>query len=473
MRRPSRLAAFLLAALPLLQACGREQPVTVAGTRLDSLPTPPPLPLSRFNVPLVYDYTPVLAVVERSVPRKFGSIDSVHMVGNDPNRHYAYEAVRGPFTTFVRDNEVHLRATLSYAARGYFKPRFGPTIGAGCGGDSPAERPRVTVELVTPLTLTPEWHLSSHARIGRLAPTSSADRDRCTVSIIRYDVTQRVIAAARDALNSHLPDIDRKISRVDLTDRFQEWWGLLNKPIQLTDNVWLLLGPERLRMGGVSGSGTDLIVDAGLDARPTIVTGAEPRPKVPPLPLLARDTVETGFHIVLGGLINYSDASRTITDALKGKSVTEAGRTVTVRSARVSPLPHGQLSFAVAFTGDANGTLVFVGKPIYDRHAGQLRVPDLDYDLTTDSDLISAYSWLRSDALRELFREKARLPADLLITRGRSLLTDGLNRKLGDAVTLSARVDSVDVAGIYVTASGIVIRAVATGNAGMDVRERK
>lgn len=464
---------FLLAALPLVQACRREQPVTVAGTRLDSLPTPPPLPLSRFNVPLVYDYTPVLAVVERAVPRKFGAIDSAHMVGTDPNRHYAYEAVRGPFTTFVRDNEVHLRATLSYAARGYFKPRFGPTIGAGCGGDSPAERPRVTVELVTPLTLTPEWHLSSHSRIGRLAPTSSADRDRCTVSIIRYDVTQRVIAAARDALNSHLPDIDRKISRVDLTDRFQEWWGLLNKPIRLTDNVWLLLGPERLRMGNVSGSGTDLIVDAGLDARPTIVTGVEPHPKAPPLPPIARDTIATGFHIVLGGLIDYSDASRTITDALKGKSVTEAGRTVTVRSARVSPLPHGQLSFAVSFTGDANGTLVFVGKPIYDRHAGQLRVPDLDYDLSTDSDLISAYSWLRSDALRELFREKARLPADLLITKGRSLLSDGLNRKLGDAVTLSAHVDSVDVAGIYVTASGIVIRAVATGNAGMDVRERK
>src|SRR6185437_4177605 len=144
------------------------------------------------NHSLVYDYTPVLAVVERVVPRKFGSIDSVHMVGNDPNRHYAYEAVRGPFTTFVRDNEVHLRATLSYAARGYFKPRFSPTIGAGCGGDSLADRPRVTVELITPLILTPDWHLSSHARIGQLGTTSSADRDRCTVSIIRYDVTQRV-----------------------------------------------------------------------------------------------------------------------------------------------------------------------------------------------------------------------------------------------------------------------------------------
>ena len=462
---------WLLVAIPLLQSCRREQPKVVTGTQLDSLPTPPPLPVSRFNIPLVYEYTPVLAVVERVVPRKFGSIDSVRMVGNDPNRHYAYEAVRGPFTAFVRDNEVHLRATLSYAARGYFKPRFGPTIGAGCGGDSAADRPRVTVELVTPLTLTPDWHLSSHARIARLAPASATDRDRCAVSIIRYDVTQRVIDAAREALNSHLPDIDRRISHVDLTGRFEDWWGLLNRPIRLADNIWLLLGPERLRMGGVSGAGSDLIVDAGLDARPRIVTGAEPHPQVPPLPPLSRDTAATGFHIVLGGLIDYAGASKTITDALNGKSITEAGRTVTVRGARVSPLPRGQLALAVAFTGDANGTLVFVGKPTYDRRAGELRVPDLDYDLTTDSDLISAYSWLRSDALREFFRDRARLPADPLITRGRALLSDGLNRKLGDAVTLSAQVDSVDVDGIYVTASGIVVRAIATGNAGMQVRQ--
>lgn len=463
----------LLMVLPLTQACSRDKPVPKAESQLELLPPAPPLPMSRFNVPLVYDYTQVLGVVERAVPTHFGSLDSVKMVGNDPNRHYAYTAERGPFTTFMRGNEVHLRATLSYAARGYFKPRFGPTISAGCGGDSPADQPRATVELVTPLTLTPNWHLASHTRIERLAPASSADRDRCTVSIIRYDVTQRVIDAARGALQSHLPDIDRKISSVDLTDRVEGWWTLLNKPIQLTDSVWLLLGPERLRMGDVSGSGHDLIVDAGLDARPRVVTGAEPHPPVPPLPPLGRDTVATGFQIVLGSLIGYPAASRTITDALRGKSITEAGRTVTVTSARVSPLPQGKLALAVTFTGDANGTLVFVGKPTFDQRAGDLRVPDLDYDLTTDSDLIAAYSWLRSDALRELFRDKARVPADLIISKGRSLLSAGLNRKLGDAVTLSARVDSVGVAGIYVTAPGIVIRAVATGNAGMQVRQKQ
>lgn len=470
----SHALIITLATAALVDGCRTRRPPVPQPTReaLDSLPAAPPLAVSHFNIPLIYDYTPVLRLVERVVPTKFGSIDSVHMVGDDENRHYAYEARRGPFNTFVRDGQVHLRATLSYAARGYFKPRLGPTIGAGCGSDAPGERPRVIVELVTPLALTPDWHLSSHARIAKLEPASDGERDRCTVGIIHYDVTQRVIDAARSALTDQLPKIDRKISGVDLTDRFTDWWTLLNRPIQLKDNVWLLLDPERLRMGSMSGSGNDLIVDAGLDARPRIVAGPEPRVSAPPLPPLGRDTLTNGFHIILGATIDYPTASKTISDALHGKSITEAGRTVTVHAVRVSPLPHGQLSLAITFTGDANGTLVFVGTPRYDRVVGQLTVPNLDYDLTTDSNLITAYAWLQSDALRSLFREKARFPVQPLLDRGKSLLTDGLNRELGDAVTLSARVDSVDVGGIYVTERGIVVRAVATGDAGMQVRQR-
>jgi hypothetical protein len=457
----------------LLSACRRERAATPAVTAFDPLPAPPPMALSRFNIPLVYDYTPILTLVEREVPGRFGSMDSVHQVGDDANRHYAYEAQRGPFTAFVRDNQVHLRATLSYAARGYFKPRFGPTVSAGCGGDSPSERPRAVVELVTPLTLTSDWHLASRARIARLSPASDAERDRCMVSIIRYDVTERVIDAARSALTSQLPNINRKISGVNLTNQFEEWWELLNRPIQLTDGVWLLLGPERLRLGDVSGSGKDLIVNAGLDARPRIVAGTEPRIPNPPLPPLGRDTAVNGFHIAIESTIDYATASRTITEAMSGKPITEGGRTVTVRSARISPLPRGQLALTMTFSGDANGTLVLVGTPSYDRVRNELIVPNLDYDLTTDSNILAAYAWLRSDALRELFRERARLPVQPLLEKGKSLLTDGLNRKLGDAVTLSARVDSVSVGGVYVTAPGIVIRAVATGNAGMQVRQRR
>src|SRR5205085_5020949 len=103
------------------------------------------------------------------------------------------------------------------------------------------------------------------------------------------------------ALTDHLGDIDRKIADIDLAPRAKEWWTLLNQPIRLADGVWLLLRPKQLRVGDVSGTAHVLTVRAGLDAYPTILTGAPPHPPVPPLPALARNTKATGFQILLEG----------------------------------------------------------------------------------------------------------------------------------------------------------------------------
>lgn len=467
-------ARVFLAAVALLAcaACHKDAAVvTVNSDVLAAAPAPPPLPLSSFNAPVQYDFTPILDIVERVVPQSFGSLDSIHAVGGDRSKQYAYQATRGPFTAYASGPLLHLRSTVSYTARGYYKPPIGPTLSAGCGQDG--ERPRIVIDLETPITLTDNWHLKSHARLASLVPASTSDRDRCMVTIIHYDVTDQVIGAARSALTSHLTDIDRKISNVDLTHQFTEWWGILNRPIQLTDGVWLLLHPERLRVGDVSGTGHVLTVQAGLDARPRVVTGAsQPQTDTIPLPPLSRDRSSGGFHVLLGGNVDYATATRAVTDALAGKAVTEAGRTVTVQSVTVSPAAAGRLALAVAFTGDAHGVLLFVGTPKYDVARGVLTVPDLDYDIATDNDLINAYAWLKSDALRSLFREKATVPVDPILDRGRALLTDGLNRKIGDAVTLSATVDSVGVIGLFVTRPGVVVRAEATGHAAMSVRQR-
>ena len=51
------------------------------------------------------------------------------------------------------------------------------------------------------------------------------------MSILSFDVTDQVVDAAREALLSHLADIDARISDIDLTDRAKGWWELLNRPI--------------------------------------------------------------------------------------------------------------------------------------------------------------------------------------------------------------------------------------------------
>lgn len=469
-RRDGRAVA--LASLLFASACARpEAPATANAAPDFAIPKPGVAEVSRFSVPVAYDFTSMLKVVEKAVPTTFGSMDSVRMIGTDERRHYAFRANRGRFTAFAEGRELHLRATVEYEARGYYKPFIGPTISAGCGGGD--VRPRITLELATPLTLTPNWHLASRARLVKLEPASVLLRDRCDVGILHSDVTDQVVGAAGSALKSNMPAIDRKIGEVSLESKFQEWWALLAKPIQLTDGVWLLLGPERLRMGKVSGRDRILTIPVTLDARPRIVTGAA-APVAPPTPLppLAHDTVANGFHVALDGLVDYGAASRALTSAFAQKSMQQAGKTIRVESVSVSPAPKGQLALLLYFTGDAAGSLRLVGTPTYDAKRAELVVRDLDYALDVNDKLIHTYAWLRSDQLRQAFREKAHFPVGSALERGRALLLEGLNRKIGDAVTLSATVDSVAVRSLYVTLDGLVVRAEANGQARVAVSPR-
>lgn len=465
------LARGAAAVLLALAACRRDSPATANDPPFAPPPPPPPPALSRFSVPLQYDFSTMLQVVERAVPTTFGSMERLRMIGTDERRHYAFEAVRGPFTAFAVGSELHLRTSLTYRVRGYYKPIIGPTLSAGCGGERLRDRPRLVVELAAPITLTPEWRLSSRARLVSVQPASTAPRDHCDVTILQYDLTPRVVEAAEEALTDRLPEIDRHVAEVDLHDRFAEWWALLRTPIRLADEVWLVLAPERLRMGRVNGRDRVLTVPVSLDARPRIITGRdEPTVDSTPLPSLARDTVGTGFRIAMDGLVDYGVASRALEAALVGRTVVEAGRALAIQRVVLTPAARGRVALTVTFVGDARGTLRFVGTPSYDARAGMLTVPDLDYDLDVDNRLIASVAWLRSDALRASFRERARFPAAVALDRGRELLLAGLNRQIGDAVTLAATVDSVAVRNVYVTRDGLVVRALATGEAAMTVR---
>ena len=455
----------------LAVACTREAPSTLVSPPDVAAPAPAPAQTSRLSVPLEYDFTAVMRLVEQVVPTRFGSIDSVKQIGDNDRRHYAFEAKRGPFTAFADGNLLHLRSTIAYQARGFIKPVIGPTISAGCGQGG--EQPRLVVELATPLTLTSTWHLASQARIVRVEPASTGARDHCDVSILHKDVTEQVVGAARDGLAAQLSTIDRKVGAVDLTSQVTEWWAMLARPIRLSNDVWLTLGPQRLSIGRMSGHSKVLTVPVSLDAHPLIVTGpAEPVVVAVALPALAHESATDGYHIVMDGIVDYGTASRELSAALGARSFTQSGHTVTLSRVTVRPQPKGQLGLAAEFSGDARGTLLLVGTPRIDHAHDVITVPDLDVDLQSDNKLLQTYSWLKSAALRSELRARARISIAPVLARGRALLLEGLNRKIGDALTLTATVDSIAVRGLFVTRDGLTVRAEANGQAGVSVKQR-
>lgn len=92
--------------------------------------------------------------------------------------------------------------------------------------------------------------------------------------------------------------------------------------------------------------------------------------------------------------------------------------------------------------------------------------------------ILAAPHWIASSCFsraslrctKEL-RSRARIATAPALSRGKSLLLEGLNRKIGSALTMVATVDSVAVLGLFVTRDGLVVRAEAHGRAFVSVRQ--
>src|SRR4051812_15104157 len=75
MKRFAPLLLFIVACRP----ADTRAPSDIA----DEDAPPPAASLSRFNVPIEYDFTPLLATVEHAVPQTFGSLQDVKQVKDD------------------------------------------------------------------------------------------------------------------------------------------------------------------------------------------------------------------------------------------------------------------------------------------------------------------------------------------------------------------------------------------------------
>jgi hypothetical protein len=461
----------LLLAAALLAACDAkldvDAPAPAMMADVDTLPT---LPTSTLDIPLTYDLTPIVRALEGAVPKQFGDIDDRKQLKNK-RMHIAFEARREPFSVSLDGQTARISAVIHYKGRGWYKPPIGPEISSSCGIND--EQPRARLAIVSPLTITPEWSLRGRTRIANVAPYSDTRRDQCRVTAFKIDVTERVINATRDQLEKQRPMINRRIASLDIRSRFENWWHLLERPIPLTDSVWLLIRPSAVRMGQGVGVKRTLVTALGFSASPIVVAG--PRPVVQPtsLPPLFPASVGDGLHIMMEGVIGYDLASDLLRKHLKGRKVERAGQTLEVKDIRIFGIGGGKLALELRFGGDVTGHVYFVGTPRYDAGTNELFVPDLDYDVGSKNLLVSGVEWVKHDEVRDFFRSQARWSVGDVMKTGRDQLQKGLNRDLAPGVSLTAEVKQVQGLSVHARRTAIRLRAQADANARLTVKTTK
>jgi len=433
-------------------------PPHASGPWLDTLP---PVPTSYIDVPVRYNLAPALEWLEASVPRGMGDLAERHPIPGKKRMHYAFELERQPFRVEIEGRTASVAADIRYRGRAWYDPPVLPEISASCGvGTTP---PRARVAVVSKVELTGEWALRPRTRVTA-RPLTSHKGDRCKVTALRIDVTDRALGAAQGAMQKQLNEFDRRLTRFDLRTEAQKVWDVLRSPLRLTDSLWLTINPSAVRIGLLKVHGDTLVTTVGLSANPRIVGGPQPpaseRPMPPPQDSATQPPV---LYLLTEARVPYEVASAILSKELTGTKIRVRDRVLIVRRLQLSGVGDGRVAVGVAVTGPVDGILYAVGRPAFDTATAELFMPDLAYDIGTRSMLVGALSWLAQGSIEEFLRTRVRIKMGRIIEQGRDLLERNLNRELVPGVELHATVGAARVLGVRAAPDALLARGVVSG----------
>jgi len=473
MTRPSRRAVALLAGIVLISTALLVY-VRIRLTTPLVLDAPPPvvvadLPYAPHQVPastldalVTYQLSTAVDSLEAAVPQTYGDIEERIPITGKPRASFGFTAKRSPFSVQIESTTVTISADVEYQGRVWYRPPVSPELSAGCGvGGSP--RPRLRATLSSTARLTPEWELRTSTRVLGVIPYSDAPRDRCRMTVLRLDVTDRVMGATRSMLERRVVTFDDAVTRWPVRQKFIRLWRLLQRPIRLTEGVYLQIDPYAAQLGTIGAVGDTVMADLRIIASPRIVTGVQQNAIRPLPPLQTAGTAASGAHVVIEGSFTYPAATALMRRSLVGRGIVQQGRHLRIKDLELTGIGGGRVALGVTVAGQASGRLYFTGTPSLDSVTHQISVPDLDYDVGTARMLVESFAWLKGVDIRDFLRERARLPDSSTVGKLRGLAETGINRRLARGVTLSGRIH--DARGVAVRATTKQIRMTAVADA--------
>ena len=420
---------------------------------------------SVLTVPIRIDLEPLVAEMEEAVPRTWGGLDRRLDAPENERVSLAVALRRGPFRASFQGSGVRVSSLIEYRLRVWYDLPVLPEVGASCGTGEEEDPPRLVASLEGPLTLTRDWRLSSKTRVAAVRPGSDEERDRCRITLVRVDVTDRVVEAAESFLMEQRRAIDSLVARADVRSSFESWWSVLRDPIRLDEGIWLMLRPEAIRRGPVRGKGDLVEVTASLLARPRVILGHRPIPPLTPLPPLEEGTLPGGLEILAEGTAQYDAIGRRVSAGLAGETLERSGRRLRIEEVRFSGIGGGRVALEVEVGGDLDGRLFLVGTPAYDPASGYASVPDLEFTVETSNLFVTGTSWIAEAGLVALLRRRARWPVSPAVDWVQEKLHEGLNRELTEGVRLSGTVEEVEILGVIARKYALVVRAAAKAEA--------
>lgn len=343
-----------------------------------------------------------------------------------------------------------------------------------CGGRTTEEPPRVKLRVETALGVDTNW--------GLIPATSTAisvdgacelGRDAAGQTI---EVMDTVLAPFRAEVEEHVGVIDRELRAIDgLRAKVEQVWRTLEQPIAFDpDTRQLLLRPQHIGLGALSGEGRGVRAPVRFALRPVVTTDAAAAPA--PLPAPRSSTEASGLRLPAGIEIGLDPASQPLRKALVGhRFPRRPSRFLRVSDASIYGSPTHAI-VRLELEGAAKLEIFVQGRLRLNQEANMIMLEDLEletssreaiaafYDVLEHPDLrIERVPWFNENEVIELVQAAARWPITDSVESLREQITQVFRHPVSNRLRLSASIDEIVLMNLWIDQQAIRLAVVAIG----------
>lgn len=270
------------------------------------------------------------------------------------------------------------------------------------------------------------------------------------------------------------PIINAKVNEaVMLREKIAPLWQNSFNPVLVDKNfsAWLKLAPERIVLGPLLAANNKLHFSVGLVTAAEITLGPKPvAVAARPLPSAQQlSAVDNRFHIRLATDIFFADFVTALNPLLLNKTFGD-DKKITVRSFSLKG-EDGKLIIVLTSTGDFEGELKLIAKPVYNPQLNELSFEDIDFDTKDAGFLVGVGSWLFRGTIRDKIKEKLNSSIVTQLESARLKASSALaGVPLGEHILLSGSVSSLKLGESVVANDRLSIQVFVEGIANMSLR---
>lgn len=441
-------------------------------------PPPPPAPapeVSTIVIPIRTSLAPLLPQLESQVPKGMSKTDAYEL---DPQKQFGlkYRVARDPIALTVVGSGIHAMTTVHYSLEGCRrtqKPFSGEIVMwpcISCGFGEPMRD--AWISLSSHLTWDANWRLHSTTR----AQPVDLSSNRCQVTFVNIDITDwKIGPIVNEQLRQAVKTIDANTPRLtNIRPAAAQVWSALQTPVAIAPRTWLVMEPLDVALGPISGSGLSLTSMLTLRARTRVVVGERPPATPKPLPSLRVDQAANGgIRIPFDVELPYAEANRLMGENF-AKQTYEG---VALDSVRLGPAADGRVSielsvrYHASFLKRYTGLVYLEGTPLFDAATRTVSLQNLNYTLDPrrKNPFIRIADRVAHEKLRATLAKTTHWSMAPQIDSIRDEIARGVTRPLAPGVMMRGTLGTIEPAAVTLDANGIVVHALATGNAEVEV----